>query len=277
MNNKILNSYTKHKNHLVTAIKEGTKFDYNWLENKTYDSWRHQRMYRMVDVLINKKDSWLTIGDGRYGSDAHYLIKNGVKNVIASDISNKQLKIASKEKFINKFKEINAEQINLKDDGVDCVFCKESFHHFPRPVLALYEMIRVARKAVVLIEPNDTKAMVNQKYENSFEAVGNYKYPISIRETEKITNSIGLYGIAYKGIDDVYLTDGGRIRFDSVNVRVIFAKFKLFVMNLLETLKIRDNSLVCLVIFKSKPSSRLYNSMVNFGFNFIINKQNPYA
>jgi hypothetical protein len=49
----------------------------------------------------------------------------------------------------------NAERLTFRDETFDYVFCKESFHHFPRPYLALYEMLRVARRAVFLVEPND--------------------------------------------------------------------------------------------------------------------------
>ena len=31
--------------------------------------------------------SWLTVGDGRYGTDAHYIFSKGVRNVLATDIS----------------------------------------------------------------------------------------------------------------------------------------------------------------------------------------------
>lgn len=276
MNKKIINSYIKHKSHLIQAIHTSQKFDYQWFKNNSYDTWRHIRMYKLVDVLINKKDSWITIGDGRYGSDAHYLITKGVKNIISSDISDEQLKIAKKNKYITNCKCINAESIDLKDESVDYVFCKESFHHFPRPFIALYEMIRIANKGVVLLEPNDAKAMITNKFENSFETVGNYKYAISVREIEKVTNSIGIYGLAYKGIDDIYLVDGGRIKFNSFNLKVLHSKFKLFVMSVLKFLKIRDNSLICLVLFKEKPSKYLFNSMTSKGYKFIVNKINPY-
>ena len=248
MKNKIIDSYKKHKEHLVEAINSKNKFDYTWLENNTYDTWRHKRMYGLIDVLVNKKDSWLTVGDGRYGSDPHYLIKCGAKNVTSSDISAGQLKIAKKDKFISKYKEVNAETINLKDNSVDYIYCKESFHHFPRPFIALYEMIRVSKKGVIFLEPNDAKAMFTNSFENSFEAVGNYKYEISIREIEKVTNSIGIYGLAYKGIDDIYLVDGGRISINSFNFKVVYSRFKLLIMHILKILKVRDSSLVSLVI-----------------------------
>lgn len=74
-------------------------------------------------------------------------------------------------------------------------------HHFPRPYAALYEMIRVAREAIVIIEPQDPISkmplllslvnicgkinpnFINKIWKNrfSFEPVGNYVYKVSER------------------------------------------------------------------------------------------------
>lgn len=146
-------------------------------------------MYSMVDGLIHPRDTWLTIGDGK-GMEAHYLKDKGIENVLATDISSSNLKIA-KEKYgyINSFGEENAEKLSFKDKSFEYVLCKESFHHFSKPIVALYEMIRVAKKGVVLIEPNDFKAFKNRMFVNHFEKAGNYVYSISVREFEKITLS----------------------------------------------------------------------------------------
>jgi ubiquinone/menaquinone biosynthesis C-methylase UbiE len=269
-------SYAKHKNHLNSLLHNNVRFDYDWLCNDTYGAWRHKRMYSLIDPLVKKNDSWITIGDGRYGSDAHYLLEKGISNLLATDISGKLLKIAKKDKYILKFKEINAESINLEDGSYDYAFCKESFHHFPRPIIALYEMIRVVRKGIVLIEPHDTKALKNNKYANNFETVGNYVYSISLREIEKITNAINLPCFAYKGIDDVYVSGGECMPCNSKSISILKAKFLLLVMEILYKLKIRDRSVICLIIFKTNPKKTLLNKLRREGFKFIINRPNPF-
>lgn len=274
--NVIEKSYAKHKTHLNNILFKNNKFDYDWLHKDTYDTWRHKRMYSLVDALVDKKDSWVTVGDGRYGSDAHYLLEKGITDLLATDISDELLKIAKKDKYIPMFKEINAESINLEDNSYDYVFCKESFHHFPRPIIALYEMIRVARKGVVLIEPNDTKALKNNRYQNSFEVVGNYMYLISLREIEKITNAIGLSCFAYKGIDDVYVSDKGCFSSNLKSISILKAKLTLLVMEILYKLKLRNRSIICLVIFKTNPKKVLLDKLRKEGFRFIINRPNPY-
>jgi len=52
----------------------------------------------------------------------------------------------------------NAECLSFPSRSYDLVFCKESLHHLARPVLGLYEMLRVCREAAILIEPYETWA-----------------------------------------------------------------------------------------------------------------------
>jgi len=52
----------------------------------------------------------------------------------------------------------NAEHLDLESRSFDLVFCKESLYHLARPVLGLYEMLRVCRRAALWIEPCDTLA-----------------------------------------------------------------------------------------------------------------------
>lgn len=144
-----------HGSDYVKGVKRTAK---PWLLDGTIDSWRHARMYAFTDPITSvfKKASWLTVGDGKYGRDAHYLEQQEA-NVLATDISDVLLKKAKKEGYVEKYKKENAECLTFKDNSFDFVLCKESYHHFPRPIVALYEMIRVAKKAVILIEPNDVQ------------------------------------------------------------------------------------------------------------------------
>ena len=102
----------------------------------------------------------------------------------------------------------NAESLSFEDEAFNFVLCKEAYHHFPRPMIALYEMLRVARKAVVLIEPfdrfvvsplperawNGAKRLaaaakgrpVGRPARFQYESVGNFIYTISHRELEKV-------------------------------------------------------------------------------------------
>ncbi len=54
---------------------------------------------------------------------------------------------------------IDAEQVDLPDGSFDCVFAHEVLHHCRSPHRVLCEMLRVARKHVVVLEPNDSFSM----------------------------------------------------------------------------------------------------------------------
>jgi SAM-dependent methyltransferase len=44
--------------------------------------------------------------------------------------------------------------MDLPDESFDLVVVQDGLHHLPRPVLGLNEMVRVARRAVVVLEPH---------------------------------------------------------------------------------------------------------------------------
>ena len=50
--------------------------------------------------------------------------------------------------------QLNAEALDLPDNSFDVVLVQDGLHELRRPVLGLTEMLRVARRAVVVIEPH---------------------------------------------------------------------------------------------------------------------------
>jgi gentisate 1,2-dioxygenase len=90
--------------------------------------------------------------------------------------------------------------------------------------MGVYEMLRVSKKAVILIEPQDplTKMPLMlflknildrfnpnllQKYwknRYSFEPVGNYVFKLSDRDMEKLAMGMNLPAIAFKGLNSSY-------------------------------------------------------------------------
>jgi len=210
-----------------------------WKHLDTVDAWRHLRMYQRLDPLLQlfPHSVWVTIGDGRFGNDAHYLESKGV-TVTATDLSANLLEAAQREGYIQRFQQENAEALSFADDSFDFALCKEAYHHFPRPWLAVYEMLRVARLGVVLIEPNDTpilhrpsriakqtikyallKLGLGKRFESqslsiidsgsdTHEAMGNYVYCLSQREIEKVAGGLGLPVVAFSGVNDHYVEGG---------------------------------------------------------------------
>lgn len=196
----------------------------SWFDETTADYWRHARMYECADCLTHRPEaSWLTVGDGRWGLDAIRLAKKGFVDVLPTDISEYLLAEALRRGLITKYALENAERLSFADESFDYVFCKESYHHFPRPYLALYEMLRVAREAVFLIEPNDPNpgpgeltafleaansggaARFPISRRNGWEGCGNYVYTVSRRELEKLALGLDLPQMVFKGLNDHYV------------------------------------------------------------------------
>jgi len=153
--NKFYEAQKKHRDQ-DTIDPERIEHVQTWLRDDTVDAWRHRRMYKYLDPLLDcyPEASWLTVGDGRFASDARY-IREKINDVTATDISLDLLIKAKEMGYIEKISGENAEALSFEDNAFDFVLCKESYHHFPRPMIALYEMLRVARQAAILIEPFD--------------------------------------------------------------------------------------------------------------------------
>lgn len=54
-----------------------------------------------------------------------------------------------------RYQKENGEKLSYADHSFDLVLVKEGLHHLSRPVQGLYEMLRVCRQAVILMEPHD--------------------------------------------------------------------------------------------------------------------------
>jgi len=107
---------------------------------------------------IDTKEKLLVIGGSR--QDAELLLCAGFRDITLSNFSpelEERPHINSGVKL--KLLAIDAEQIGLPDGSFDSVFAHEVLHHCRSPHRALCEMLRVARKHVVLLEPNDSFLM----------------------------------------------------------------------------------------------------------------------
>jgi ubiquinone/menaquinone biosynthesis C-methylase UbiE len=270
-----------------------------WFEEDTVDAWRHQRMYQLLDPILiaEPKTKWLTVGDGRYGMDANYILQKGCE-ALASDISDYLLKEAKDIGYISAYKQENAESLSFQDSEFDYVFCKESYHHFPRPMLALYEMLRVAKEGVILIEPNDhcieennkiseiifrslkniTKILLRRKNtnRNAYEEVGNYVFCISRREIEKVALGLNYKILAFKGINDAYFTG---VEYEKLSEKGPLQKkvrLRISIENFLCKLGVKDHGHLAAMIFKNEPSEELLQQLVEKGYEINHLPDNPY-
>lgn len=265
-------------------------------ENRTINHWIHSRLLGFTTPFVADKKSWLTVGDG-YGFDANFFYKKGLE-VTASDISKTFLPLSQAQGLFEKYAIENAEKLTFDDNSFDYVFCKEAYHHFPRPYLAVYEMLRVAKEAVILVEPHDPiskmpllLAMRNlldrhdttwlQKYwknRYSFEEVGNYVFKLSEREIDKLANGIGMPMVAFKGINNNYYNAAAaHEKADDSSIAFKKIKRKLWLHDLLEKCSLMPFQVLCAVIFKNKPSEAVLAAMRKEGFQIHTFPVNPYA
>lgn len=291
-------SHERHTEHYIEYGSDGSKASHarTWLDSGTVDAFRHQRMYKLIDPLLHTEpeSEWLTVGDGRYGKDSKYITDKGLK-ALPTDISDILLKESKKLGYIQDYRKENAESLSFSNYQFDYVLCKESYHHFPRPYLALYEMLRVAKKGVVLIEPNDIyinntissvifrymksslKYLMGKKnIKHGFEDSGNYVYCMSRREVEKVALGLNYPLVAFKGINDAFLPGVEKERISDNGILKKNINLLINTANLLCKMKLMDYTNLTTIIFKEHPSSELIDALTNDGYDIIYLPKNPY-
>ncbi|WP_256002541.1 class I SAM-dependent methyltransferase [Pedobacter deserti] len=266
------------------------------LDSPDLATWLQQLFFDCLDPLLKSgRSEWLTIGDP-YGFDAEYILKKG-SNAIASDLNTDMLSVAFNEGIIKEYRSENAEQLSLADQEVDYVLCKESYHHFPRPYAAMYEMMRVSRKGIVIIEPQDpvskmplllfvvntmgaiSDKLVRKFWKNrfSYEPVGNFVYKVSEREFEKFAAGLDLPMVAFKRFNPNFYFKGA----DDVPTAMGNSKFrkvywKKSLLDMLVKLRMIPSQVLGTIIFKQMPTSEEQERLRAAGYHLLKMPRNPY-
>ena len=254
------------------------------------DAWRHIRMQESIAPLLTyyKNPSCLTLGDGKFGSDAYFLQRYS-DNVLASSLNTKNLEVAHNKGYIKQFKAENAETIDQDANSFDIVFCKEAYHHFPRPSIAFYEMLRVASKAAVLIEPQEStpkildalkqivKKMIRKDQTHLFEPAGNYIYRVNKREIEKNLIALNFKYLAYKNMNDFFHPKISK-NVKGSNRNTLITHLAIKFQDLLSNLKLTNFGLISLIVFKEEePHPELLQKLKKNGFKIKKLPINPYV
>lgn len=273
---------------LLNGIKSYKGTINHWLQNQFFDC--------VKPITMDKNASWLTVGDA-YGHDANYLIERGVQNVIASDINDEFLAVSKEVGIVDKYSAENAEHLSFDNDSLDYILCKETYHHFPRPYAALYEMIRVAKKAIIIIEPQDPIlkmpllmfmnnvlekvkfGLINKIWKNrfSYEPVGNFVYKVSEREMEKFAAGINLPMVAIKNFNPNFWFPGSE-KIPAIKSEKKFRKilFKKGFRDFLSNFGIVPSQSLSVIIFKTRPDFALQESLKNDGYKLVEIPKNPF-
>ncbi len=205
-------SYKRHADHADVArpFRDGEKTFDHIFDAAYVSAHMHERTIRRLLPLLNHFPGaeWLTVGDDSWGRDAYFLRKNGA-TALASGLSRELADIAIHAGHTSEFAVENAEALSSPNESFDFVLCKHAFHHFPRPFVAFHEMLRVARKGIVLIEPAESGA-------NHYEPAGNYLYRVCVREIEKAARGVNLPGLAIGWDNSLVPPNMGSARIDDL-------------------------------------------------------------
>lgn len=288
MSNNPAWSYTQHESHERERMSD-EHLPSCYSRPESIDAWHHERMLKTVLPLVRAYPSatWMTVGDGAFGSDAHFLEKHGV-DVTATSLTDDRLKVACDRGYIKKFSAQNAERIAHQDGAFDFVLCKESYHHFPRPAIAFYEMLRVARKALILIEPIEDgmkplqyvksfiKKLIRGDATTEFEESGNFIYKISQREIEKMLTALNFETFAINRINDFYHPRISHSPYRPFSLNTSLTHLGLFAQNAMCKTGLLGYGLATAVIFKQRPTSELVQDAQQTGYRFIDLPKNIY-
>ncbi|MFC4471060.1 class I SAM-dependent methyltransferase [Streptomyces xiangluensis] len=122
---------------------------------------RDRRMYMALQMLrvrglLDPAGQSVLIVCGGVGGEGIFLSRQGFTDVTVSDLSEEALTVCRTLEPKLRTMPLNAENMaEIPDSSYDVVLVQDGLHHLPRPVLGFTEMLRVARRAVVVIEPHD--------------------------------------------------------------------------------------------------------------------------
>ena len=204
--------------------------------------------------------------------------RKGWKNVFPTDVAVALLEQSKELGLINDYGLENAENLSFADNCFDYVLCKESLHHMARPYLALYEMVRVARLAAVIIEPQcqmiDLPVIKNAK--PHYEDDGNYVYGISKSELTKLALGLNLPAVATKGLVDFYL-EGYEFE-PAQKDSEPFVEFQLNVMK--QEARVKNNkskyTIILGIIFIAPPEANVRETLSNNNWTLEELDPNPH-
>lgn len=278
-------SYKLHSNHL-NKLRKSYLNTSTFNKNEKINDFRHFRIINIINPLILyfKNKTWLTIGDGQYGSDARILksIENEMK-VYPSDISSELLEELVNEGVFENVYEINAESINFDNESFDIVFCKEAYHHFPKAYVGLYEMLRISKECLILLEPRDQypksilqkfKDLFFHKPHQLFENVGNFVFTFSENEAFKISTGLQLDCFFYKGYEDFFSKTFEKLSYRKAK---LYFNLVLIFKKLATLFHYKKSGHLVVVFFKNPPNLILKDKMIEMGYKYISVPKNPYV
>lgn len=303
MKKSIEDSYRLHELHWENNLSEDLEKN---LEKDTVSFWRHSRYYDLFKpaLIYFNNLKILTVGDGSFGVDAIRLkeLSSNSVTICASDINAVLIQKSIDKGFLDWGVRQNAESLTFEESSFDFVFCKSAFHHFPRPMIALYEFLRVSRIGVFLVEPQDflslnpmnllnfilfsfflkIKLLIRKIFNKNFsyveyEEVGNFVYSVSVGEFKKVLLGLNYRFIATKGLNDHYDPKCENEKVSKNSIHFIKLKLKITFQNFLALIRVRNHTNVGIFLLKDVPDIEFINLLSSYGYNCEILNSNPYV
>jgi len=175
------------------ASLDDLQYEANWFHDY-FRALPFLAVKRLLDDLqITLTGKSVLIASCGTGIDVHYLRKYYDAHFTVSDLSEEAVKLTlALHKNVTGAVE-DTERLSFGDESFDYAFIAASLHHLPRPLIGLYELIRVAKHGVIVIEPNDswlTRLATRLKLATEIEEAGNYVYRFSAWDIERISRAL---------------------------------------------------------------------------------------
>jgi len=219
-------------------------------------------------------ESAISVCDGR-AVEASYLKSNGLI-VTATDLYPEYLHKAFEGGAIDNFSEEDAENLSYKAEEFDWGIVKAGLHHLPRPIMGIYELLRVSRKGIFILEGHDGYFLrVLRKYlfpGRDWEPSGNYVYRFRERELAKLCLSENIPAYAVKTSFLVWNRKHESIRKGELGYRV-----RMIFYQLLNCFFASQGNNFTAVIFKIAPAEHQIKLLKKYGFRYVELPRNPYV
>ena len=148
-----------------------------------------QAVRMMCSPLTGKSVLSVCGGDGQ---EADFFQRQGAR-VTVVDLSAVALEAARRRNPALRCCRLDAESLAFVDRSFDWVLVRDGLHHLARPLLGLYELERIAREGIVILEGQDSlpvRLLVRLGIAENRDPAGGYVYRFSRRELHKVFSSL---------------------------------------------------------------------------------------
>lgn len=182
----------------------------------------------------------------------YFFKKSGFTNVLNSDLSLEAAKTSKELDSSLKTDYVNAESLPYQNNSFDLVVVQDGLHHLPRPVLGFNEMLRLAKKAVIVIEPR--ASLVGNLIGTQFEKIDdteNYVFRWSEYSFQAAARSYllrNIFNIKFISLWDHNVVIRKCVRFFPKSVQVALARL---LYRILDVISFCGNMMIGIVIKES--------------------------